>query len=248
MSAHNEAYELSRSPINTPDPGDAGSIVSDRTPQSVGLISAAAETRTLARPTRIGSTMTLFMRSDGGDITVTVTGGYNEAGETTLTFDDAGQFAVFQSFYDGTDYFWRLISHSSIGTLPANSAEVVTATNVISASESGKTFFLDAAAGFTSTLPAPALGLEFVFIVKTAVTSNGYTIITTSGADIIVIGVNELEVDTGDDGPYDINADSVVFEANVAVPGDYLKFYCDGTKWYAIGQTNADGGITTSTT
>lgn len=126
--------------------------------------------------------------------------------------------------------------------------ETVTATNVITAAESGTTYFLDAAAGFTSTLPAPAAGLEYTFIVKTAPTSNGYIIASNGGGDVIVLGVNELEVDTGDDGPYDDNADAVTFVANVAVAGDRCYFICDGTKWYGFGQTNADGGITTATT
>ena len=49
--------------------------------------------------------------------------------------------------------------------------ENVTATNVITAAESGKTFFLNAVGGFTSTLPAVAAGLRFRFIVKTAPTT-----------------------------------------------------------------------------
>lgn len=63
-------------------------------------------------------------------------------------------------------------------------AEVVTATNVITATEGGKTFYLDAAGGFTSTLPAPALGLKFTFIVKTAPTT-AYIITTDAGSDLL---------------------------------------------------------------
>lgn len=127
------------------------------------------------------------------------------------------------------------------------SVETVITTNVITAAESGKTFFLDLAGGFTSTLPAPAAGLRYTFIVKTAPTT-AYVIASNGGADIIVLGVNELEVDTGDDGPYDDNADTVNFVANVAVAGDFITLISDGTKWYGYGQTNADGGITTATT
>src|SRR5258707_188541 len=45
------------------------------------------------------------------------------------------------------------------------SVETVTATNIILASESGKTFFLNSATEFVSTLPAPAAGLKFKFVV-----------------------------------------------------------------------------------
>lgn len=122
--------------------------------------------------------------------------------------------------------------------------ETVTTTNVIAAAESGKTFFLDAAAGFASTLPAPAAGLRFTFIVKTAPTSGGYTIGTNGGDDVLVVGFNELEVDTNNDGPYASDGDVITFVANVAVAGDYFTVISDGTKWYGHGQTNADGGAT----
>jgi len=127
--------------------------------------------------------------------------------------------------------------------------ETVTAANVITAAESGKTFFLDAAGGFLSTLPAPAAGLNYTFIVKTAPTSVGYTIAPNGGtADIICAGFNELEVDTTEDGPYLVDGDLVTFVANVSVGGDFLKLISDGTKWYGHGQTNADGGATIAKT
>lgn len=109
------------------------------------------------------------------------------------------------------------------------------------------TFFLALAGGFTVTLPAPALGLELEFIVSVAPTT-AYIIATDSGDDVIVAGIAELEVDTSNDGPYDDNADAFNFVASVAVVGDRVKFISDGTKWYGIGQTNADGGVTMSTT
>lgn len=124
--------------------------------------------------------------------------------------------------------------------------ETVTTTNVITATESGKTFFLGAAGGFTSTLPAPAAGLNFRFVVSVAPTT-AYIIVTNGSSNIIKGGVNELEVDTGDDGPYDNDADTLTFVANVAVVGDYVDFVSDGTSWFIRGQTNADGGITLTT-
>src|SRR3972149_2841219 len=48
------------------------------------------------------------------------------------------------------------IINASLGTVPT---EIVAATNVIAASESGTTFFLSHATEFASTLPAPAAGL-----------------------------------------------------------------------------------------
>jgi hypothetical protein len=126
--------------------------------------------------------------------------------------------------------------------------EVVTATNVITAAENGKTFFLSAVAGFVSTLPEPAIGLHYKFIVSTAPTSNGYDIATDSGADIMKGLALEAETDTGDDGPTDQNADNLNLAANVAVAGDWVEVVSDGTSWFFRGATAADGGLVPSTT
>ncbi len=124
----------------------------------------------------------------------------------------------------------------------ARAPETLTAARTLTSSDSGKTFYLSLAAGFTVTLPTIAEGLRFKFFVKTAPTGGAYAI--TGAATSTVLGVNELEVDTGDDGPSSSGTTTVSFAANVALPGDYLEYECDGTKWYAIGQTRADGGIT----
>lgn len=126
--------------------------------------------------------------------------------------------------------------------------EDVTAANTIAYTECGKTFFLNSATEFASTLPAPQAGCYFKFIIKAAPAGANYTIVTNGGADIMIGGVNELEVDTADDGPYDDNADVITFIQAVAVVGDYVEMVSDGTSWYFHGQTNADGGITTGTT
>lgn len=109
MTAHRAAFDLFKL-SEMADPGDAESIVADRNPCSVPLVSAGAETRTLARPTRAGTLLNLYMRTDGGDITLTVTGGYDETGNTTFTFSDAGQFLFLVSCYDGTNYYWRKVA------------------------------------------------------------------------------------------------------------------------------------------
>ena len=125
--------------------------------------------------------------------------------------------------------------------------EVVITTNVITAAESGKTFFLTLAGGFTSTLPPPALGLKFKFIVTLDPTTS-YIIVTDSGDNIMIGGINELEVDTSSDGPYINNGDTLNFVNALAVVGDYVEFESDGTSWFFNGQTNVDGGVTLSST
>jgi hypothetical protein len=121
MSAHKVLFDIFRA-SEVPDPGDAETLTVDRSPMVVPLVSAGAETRTLARPNRMGAIVTLFMKTDGGDITLTVTGGYNEDGDTTFTFDDPGEFAMFVACYDGTNYFWRLFASHATGVLTQTEA------------------------------------------------------------------------------------------------------------------------------
>lgn len=125
--------------------------------------------------------------------------------------------------------------------------EVVITTNVITAAESGKTFFLTLAGGFTSTLPLPFIGGKFRFIVAIDPTTS-YIIVTAASANIMIGGINELEVDTSDDGPYIDDGDSLSFVNALAVVGDYVDFESDGTSWFFNGQTNVDGGIALAST
>lgn len=122
--------------------------------------------------------------------------------------------------------------------------EDLTAENTLTAADSGKILFLNAETEFETTLPSPAAGLHFKFIVKAAPASASYTIVTASSANIIIGGINELEVDTGDDGPYDADGDTITFVDGTAVVGDWVELVSDGTSWYVTGQANADGGIT----
>lgn len=126
----------------------------------------------------------------------------------------------------------------------ASSVEDLTAASTLTAADSGKTLFLNSATEFATTLPAPAAGLKFKFIVKAAPASASYTVVTASSANVIIGGINELEVDTGDDGPYIADGDTITFADGVAVVGDWVELISDGTSWYVTGQANADGGIT----
>lgn len=119
--------------------------------------------------------------------------------------------------------------------------EVVTAANVITASESGKTFFLDNETGFASTLPAPALGLNFTFINKTANTSGNHTVISSASANIIKGNQNSVDGDAGDGGSAD---DTISFVANQSVAGDQVRVVSDGTSWFAYAVSRAAAGIT----
>lgn len=122
--------------------------------------------------------------------------------------------------------------------------ETVTTTNVITAAESGKTFFLNAAGGFTSTLPAPAAGLRFRFIVKTAPTTS-YVITTNAGADVLY---GQMLERAGTAGVAGAARDTFNFVANQSIIGDWVEFYSDGTNWYYHGMVDIAAGNTVAAT
>jgi len=136
------------------------------------------------------------------------------------------------------------VTHFS-GPIAIGSGSIVNlaAATTLTGEDSGKTFFLNLAGGFAVTLPAPSSGYRFKFIVKVAPTT-AYTIVTNSSNRVIIGGINELEVDTADDGPYDDDGDIITFVANTALVGDWVDMISDGTSWYITGQTKADGGAT----
>jgi len=176
------------------DPGASGTITVDRSPAYVPLDSLTAESRTLAAPTRAGAIATIAMRVDGGDITLTVTGGYNEDADTTFTFSDPGQFATFLAVESAAGTFvWRKISDYTVGNMdPADlavlesfsgltatvaelNARAAAASRIVNVTDAATYTVLAANSGkihimpnFTSSctlaLPAKAAGLEYTFI------------------------------------------------------------------------------------
>ena len=127
--------------------------------------------------------------------------------------------------------------------------DLTAATSLVKA-DSGKIFMLNSATEFTVTLPAIAdagAGWNCKFVVKAAPSGADYVVTEKASADtdkIVVNGINELEVDTSDDGVYNAGCTFINFKDGVAVQGDWVYIFCDGTNYYASGQTKADEGIT----
>lgn len=169
-----------------------------------------------------------FVVADGGKITV------ESGGEIDIESGGSLKLA-------GTAISATAAEINMAADISAN-VEVVTAANVINASESGKTFFLDAAAGFKSTLPAPATGLKFTFIVKTAPTSNGYTIVTNGTTQKVLKGLAVIAADAV--GDVSAGGTTATFVHNHALPGDRIDMICDGTIWYMVGYAQVAAALT----
>ena len=156
--------------------------------------------------------------------------------------------AVIGSTYTRTDgVSGRVLYHKVSGSGNTGweqvgpSTEIVSNTNVITASENGATFYLNLANGFTSTLPAPAVNLRFKFIVKIAPTT-AYIITTTSSANILFGTFLDIQGEL----VYFSAQDTLNFVASTSLVGDSLEVESDGTNWYCTAFSGANGGITVS--
>jgi hypothetical protein len=127
-------------------------------------------------------------------------------------------------------------------------AETVAATNVLTKAESGKTMFLDHATEFVTTLPAPAAGLEFEFIVANAPESASYTVVTNGSANIIRGHILTSDVNSATDSDFEASGgDTLTFVDAKAVLGDRARFISDGTYWYVQAACSVFDAITITT-
>lgn len=97
----------------------------------------------------------------------------------------------------------------------------VGATRTLTADESGALCLFDRAAGVVYTLPTPAVGMQFEFLVTVAVTTNAHKVITNSASVFLVGGI-------------------IMGDVTVAQSGDY--FEADGTSHVAISAAGSTTG------
>ena len=117
----------------------------------------------------------------------------------------------------------------------------LTAASTLTTAQSGTTFFLNSATEFVTTLPAPAAGLNYTFIVGAAPSGASYTVVTSASANIIKgQAVNAAGV-AGDTGTAD---DTISFVDGQAVAGDQVTVISDGTSWFAKAFCAVAAGVT----
>lgn len=91
------------------DPGSGGAIAVTRS-GSCALATSAPETRSLANPTAVHQTISLYLATDGGDCTVTVAAAFNAAGNTSITLNDAGDSITLIGVSTGAGLRWRMLA------------------------------------------------------------------------------------------------------------------------------------------
>lgn len=90
------------------DPGDAGAIPVDES-GTVAITTAGAETRTLAVPTFAGQRLTISEDVYVGDAVITVAAAINQAGNTTITLNGAGDTVELVAVQVGGSLVWRVV-------------------------------------------------------------------------------------------------------------------------------------------
>jgi hypothetical protein len=139
-----------------------------------------------------------------------------------------------------------LTSPSLVTPTVQDLTEVVAATNIITAAETGSVFFLAHATEFVSTLPAVAAGLHFTFIVGLAPSGASYTIVGASGTPIVG-HVLSTDVNSATDPDFEVTGVLTITIVNSkAVKGDMVELWCDGTNWYATAKCSVFDAITFS--
>lgn len=97
------------------DPGDGQTIVAPAWGFRVNLVSAGAETRVMGAPNFIGQVCILFFQTDGGNITMTNSEGWQDGttGNDVATFTDVGEVMVLIAC-GTTAGDWRSIAQNGV--------------------------------------------------------------------------------------------------------------------------------------
>lgn len=119
MTAHNVLQDIADSTeLEILDPGDAGTIAIDRSFGICAIVTAGAETRKIATPQRAGIFVTLCLKTDGGDATVTGSGSEilnsGSGTDTTVTLGDVGDAVTLLSIDKSGSIVWTLIANNGV--------------------------------------------------------------------------------------------------------------------------------------
>ena len=117
--------------------------------------------------------------------------------------------------------------------------ETLTGATTLTAEDSDKSFYLNAAAGAQITLPAVATsaGFRFRFTVAALFATTAWTIKAATNKIQGGVIVNSVNVPGADEN-------TITFAHAADTIGDFVELNCDGTNWYVSGLGTAAGAIT----
>lgn len=222
-------------------------LISDGTDLACQTISGDI-TSTNAGVTTIGANKVTSAKILDGEI---VNADINAAAAIALTkFADAAGDAYFITS-TGTDGHTQVAISGMLGITNAGVAspttEDTTTENVLTASECGKTVFLNnAATEFDTTLPAEgtvSAGCFFDVYVDAAPSGASYIVNTTALTDTFYGSISNaagVEATAGED--------TLTITDGQALEGDYVRFFFNGTRWMITGRCAQNTGFVFSGT
>jgi len=102
-------------PVVVADPGDAAAIPVIYDDAHIAITTAAAETNTLAIPTKVGQKLTLYVDTYAvGDRVITVAAAVNVANNNTLTFGVASDFIKLEAITLAGALVWQITSNDGV--------------------------------------------------------------------------------------------------------------------------------------
>ena len=117
--------------------------------------------------------------------------------------------------------------------------ETLTGATTLTAEDSDKSFYLNAAAGAQITLPAVATsaGFRYRFTVAALFATTAWTIKAATNKIQGGVIVNSVNVPGADEN-------TITFAHAADTIGDFVELNCDGTNWYVFGLGTSAGAIT----
>lgn len=90
------------------DPGNGGALPVVYS-GSIQIVTAGAETRTLAAPTFVGQMLAISMKTDGGDCVIAAAAAINQTGNNRITLNDVYDTVVLVAVESGGNKRWRVM-------------------------------------------------------------------------------------------------------------------------------------------
>ncbi len=100
-------------PVAIADPGDGGAIPVTRSGTVALTTTGVDDTRTLAIPSAAGLVLTLALAVDAGNAVITVASAINQAGNNTITMQDAGDVVTLTAVQVGAALAWRVTANDT---------------------------------------------------------------------------------------------------------------------------------------
>lgn len=235
MAAHRALFDLYKAPFLMVDPGDGGTIRIDRFLGVVPVVTGGAEARALAVPTKAGLMAAVLLDTDGGDLTLTVTEGYNQAGATAMTFDDAGDWVLFVAVKVGANFRWRVAASEGVDVGTPDRARVIPQGNPSDTGQGDKT--LTIAQLLTGIVTQTPTGNRTLTLPTGTLADGGVTLAVNEAFDWVLINLasaaHSLTVAAGTDhtvvGEMEVPAaKSGIFRTRKTAADTFVTYRIDG--------------------